>query len=126
MDAGIATEANIQYLKAEKYDYLCVTRSSIKDYKADTTSRPVQIFDNKKQPIELLHVRIENDTDNYLWVKSQAKAKKENGMHELFSQRFEEGLRGIQKGITSKGGTKKTIKVWERIGRLKEQYATVH
>ena len=126
MDAGIATEANIQYLKQENYDYLCVSRSNLKQYKADTDSRPVQIYDKKKQPIELLNVRVENDTDNYLWVKSEAKALKENGMYNQFSQRFEEGIRGIQNGISSKGGTKKTDKVWERIGRLKEKYASVH
>ena len=126
MDAGIATEENIQFLKKEKYDYLCVSRSNLKDYKADTGSHPVQILDKKKQPIELLHVRVENDTDNYLWVKSEAKALKENSMNDQFSQRFEEGLRGIQKGIDSKGGTKKTDKVWERIGRLKEKYSSTH
>lgn len=126
MDAGIATEENIQFLKQEKYDYLCVSRSNLKAYKADTSSRPVQIYDKKNQAIELLHVRVENDTDNYLWVKSEAKALKENSMNDQFSQRFEEGLRGIQKGITSKGGTKKTDKVWERIGRLKEKYSSTH
>ena len=126
MDAGIATEANIQYLKEEKYDYVCVSRSNLKQYKADTESRPVQIYDRKNQPIELLNVRVENDTDNYLWVKSEAKALKENSMYNQFAQRFEEGIRGIQNGICSKGGTKKTDKVWERIGRLKEKYATVH
>ena len=126
MDAGIATEENIKFLKEEKYDYLCVSRSNLKDYKADTDSRPVQIHDKKNQPIELLNVRVENDTDNYLWVKSEAKALKENSMNDQFSQRFEEGLRGIQKGITSKGGTKKTDKVWERIGRLKEKYSSTH
>ncbi len=126
MDAGIATEANIQYLKEEKYDYLCVSRSNIKKYKADTDSRPVQIYDKKKQPIELLNVRVENDTDNYLWVKSEAKAQKENSMYNQFAQRFEEGISGIQNGIASKGGTKQTDKVWERIGRLKEKYASVH
>jgi hypothetical protein len=126
MDAGIATEANIQFLKDKKYDYLCVSRSNLKDYKADTHSRPVQIYDKKKQPIELLNVRVENDSDNYLWVKSEAKAVKENSMYDQFSQRFEEGLRGIHNGIISKGGTKKTNKVWERIGRLKEKYASVH
>ena len=47
-------------------------------------------------------------------------------MNEQFSQRFEEGLRGIQKGIARKGGTKKTDKVWELIGRLKEKYASVN
>ncbi len=126
MDAGIATEANIQYLKEEKYDYVCVSRSNLKQYKADTDSRPVQIYDKKKQPIELLNVRIENDTDNYLWVKSEAKALKENSMYNQFAQRFEEGICGIQNGISSKGGTKKTDKVWERIGRLKEKYGSVH
>ena len=126
MDAGIATEANIQYLKEEKYDYVCVSRSNLKQYKADTDSRPVQIYDKKNQPIELLRVRVENDTDNYLWVKSEAKALKENSMYSQFAQRFEEGICGIQNGISSKGGTKKTDKVWERIGRLKEKYASVH
>jgi len=47
-------------------------------------------------------------------------------MYNQFAQRFEEGISGIQKGITSKGGTKQTDKVWERIGRLKEKYASVH
>ena len=126
MDAGIATELNIQYLKEEKYDYMCVSRSNLKKYKADVDSRPVQIYDKKKQPIELLNVRVENDTDNYLWVKSEAKAQKENSMYNQFAQRFEEGIGGIQKGIASKGGTKQTDKVWERIGRLKEKYASVH
>lgn len=45
---------------------------------------------------------------------------KENSMNDQFCQRFEEGLRAIQKGIASKGGIKKTDKVWERIGRLKK------
>ncbi len=66
MDAGIATESNIQYLKEEKYDYVFVSRSNLKQYKADTASGPVQIYDMKKQPVELLNVRVENDTDNYL------------------------------------------------------------
>ena len=104
----------------------CVTRSTLKDYLADESSVPAKLFNNKHQSIELLKVRKKNDNDNYLWVKSEAKALKENSMHKLFSDRFEEGLRGIQHGINSKGGTKKTDKVWERIGRLKEKYASVH
>jgi hypothetical protein len=47
-------------------------------------------------------------------------------MYNQFARRFEEGIRSIQNGISSKGGTKKTDKVWERIGRLKEKYASVH
>jgi hypothetical protein len=126
MDAGIATEANIDFLKEEGYPYLCVSRSNIKDYSIDADSMPVQIVDKKKQPIELLRVKVENESDNYLWVKSHFKSEKENSMHNQFAKRFEEGLHGIQNGIVSKGGIKKLEKVWERIGRLKEKYPSVH
>ena len=74
----------------------------------------------------MLHVRVENHTDNYLWVRSEAKVLKENSMNDQFSKRFEEGLRAIKNGISSKGGTKKTDKVWERMGRLKEKYSSTH
>jgi transposase len=86
----------------------------------------VRVYDKKNQPIELLNVRVENDTDNYLWVKSEAKAMKENGMFDQFSMRFEEGLRGIANSISKKNGTKKIDKVHERIGRLKEKYSSIH
>jgi hypothetical protein len=68
----------------------------------------------------------EEGTDNYLWVKSKAKALKENSMNGLLSQRFEEGIQGIIEGVNKKGGTKKFDKVWERIGRLKQKYPSVH
>lgn len=126
MDAGIATEDNLQMLKSKGYDYLCVSRSSLKEYHADTMAIPVQITDKRKQPIELLKVKTESGTDQYLWVRSQAKALKENSMTGLLSQRFEQGIKNIQEGIAKKSGTKKLNKVHERIGRLKQKYPSVH
>ena len=126
MDAGIATEDNIRFLKSRSYPYLCVSRSKIKDYKADNQSSPVIIADKKDQPIELKRVYVEADRDNYLWVKSHAKSEKEISMSNQFSQRFEQGLSAIENGIAKKGGTKKLDKVWERIGRLKEKYPSIH
>ncbi len=126
MDAGIATEDNILMLRQKGYDYVCVSRSNVKKYQADTTSQPVMITDKKKQPIEFLKVKVENDTDHYLWVKSQSKALKEAGMNGLWAQRFEEGLKTINDAIQCKSGTKKKDKVWERIGRLKQKYPSIH
>jgi len=128
MDAGIATEDNLKMLKAKQYDYLCVSRSNLKEYYADTASTPVKIKDKRNQPIELMKVKVgdPNDSDNYLWVKSKAKALKENSMNGLLSQRFEEGLQSIQEGIQKKGGTKNLKKVYERLGRLKQKYPSVH
>ncbi len=51
---------------------------------------------------------------------------KEDSMNGLLSQRFEQGIQGIQEGISKKGGTKKLNKVYERIGRLKQKYPSVH
>jgi len=126
MDAGIATDDNLKMLKNKGYEYLCVSRSSLKGYHADISATPVQICDKRKQPIELLKVKCNGDTDQYLWVRSQSKAMKENSMNGLLSQRFEEGIQSIQEGIVKKGGVKKLNKVYERIGRLKQKYPSVH
>ena len=126
MDAGIATDDNLAMLKDKGYDYLCVSRSSLKEYHADTSAKPVQITDKKDQPIELLKVSTNGNADQYLWVRSQAKSMKEKSMNGLLSQRFEEGIQNIQAGIVGKGGTKKLSKVYERVGRLKQKYPSVH
>lgn len=126
MDAGIATDDNIAMLKKREYDYMCVSRSNLKAFYADTNSAPVQIKDKKNQPIELLKVKTDKNNDHYLWVKSQTKALKENSMNGLLSQRFEEGIQNINDGILKKNGTKKLEKVHERIGRLKQKYPSVH
>lgn len=126
MDAGIATDDNIKMLGEKGYDYLCVARSNLKDYYADTNSIPVTIKDKKGQPLELLKVKCSKNNDHYLWVKSHAKALKENSMNGLLSQRFEEGIQNINAGINTKGGTKKLDKVHQRIGRLKQKYPSVH
>ena len=126
MDAGIATQDNIQLLRDKGYDYLCVSRSSVKDYQADVSCQPVLIKDKKDQPIELLKVKVDNEQDHYLWIKSKAKALKEHSMNGLWAQRFEEGLTQINNSIQKKSGTKKLEKVWERIGRLKQKYPSIH
>jgi len=126
MDAGIATDDNVKMLKNKGYDYLCVSRSNMKDYYADIGSRPVIIKDKRKQPIELLSIKATGDNDRYLWVKSHAKALKEDSMNGLLSQRFEEGIKNINAGTGKKGGIKKLDKVYERIGRLKQKYPSVH
>jgi hypothetical protein len=127
IDAGIATDENLKMLKKKHYDYMCVSRSSLKEYYADTNSVPVAIKDKREQPIELMKVKTDKqDGDNYLWVKSKAKAFKENSMNGLLSQRFEEGIQAIDQGINKKGGTKKLEKVHQRIGRLKQKYPSVH
>ena len=44
-------------------------------------------------------------------------------MENKFCLRFEEEMVNLSEGLTKKSTTKKTVKVWERIGRIKERYA---
>ena len=95
IDAGIATDDNLKLIKESGYDYLCVTRSSMKNYNIEAGATNVTVTDNKKQKITLCSVKSDRNTDNYLKVDSHAKALKERSMNDLFRSRFEEGLQKI-------------------------------
>lgn len=125
MDAGIATEDNLQMVKAKGYDYLCVTRSNLKKYKVEADVATVTVTDNKKQKIELCPVKSDRNTDYYLKVESHTKELKERSMNEQFRVRFEDGLQIIADSLTKKGGVKQADKVYERIGRLKGKYPSI-
>lgn len=126
MDAGIATEDNLKLLKDKGFDYMCVSRSGMKKYKVDASQQPVIVQDNKRQPIELRKATVEGSTDNWIEVYSATKALKESGMNGRFTQNFEQGLTQIKESLGKKGGVKKLDKVWERIGRLKQKYPSIH
>jgi len=122
IDAGIATSENLALLKEKHYDYVCVSRSSLKNY-TEAATEPVRVKDNRDREIELREVRVEDgDSEYYLKVDSPLKAVKESAMNNLFVQRFEEELKKIASGIHKKGCTKNYGKVCERIGRLKAKY----
>jgi transposase len=125
LDAGIATEENLELIKKKGYKYLCVCRARLKDYQT-VPDRPTVLLDTKsKQTIRLKSVVTSKNTDYYLEVKSPAKEKKEEGMKLQFEKRFEEELQKIHTSIHSKGGVKKLDKVHQRIGRAKEKYPSV-
>jgi transposase len=128
VDAGIATEENLKMLRDEHYDYICVSRKKLIDYSPVDGVEPVIIKDKLNQPIELLSVRPAKkgeDPDRYLWVRSQMKAVKEEGMKQQFSSRFEQQLEGIRESLFKKGGVKEVDKVNRRIGRAQQKYPSV-
>lgn len=125
MDAGIATEENLKMVKAKGFDYLCVTRSKLKQYQIEKSDTIKTVYDKKEQAISLHRIRVENESDYFLKIKSESKAVKEQAMHGQFKKRFEEGLEIIRLSLTKKSGIKKEQKVFERIGRLKQKYPSI-
>jgi len=124
IDAGISSQENLEMISAKGFEYLCVTRSKLTNYEIKTSDTVKTIHDKKGQPISLLRVTKEKDSDYYLKIKSEAKAMKERSMNLKFKKRFEDGLEIIKAAVTKKSGTKKEDKVHQRIGRLKQKYAS--
>ena len=125
IDAGIATDENLKMILDNGYDYLCVSRSSLKNYNIEAGATSVSVTDNRKQKIELCQVNSDRNTDYYLKVESHTKELKERSMNEQFRSRFEAGLQKIADSLAKKGGVKQEDKVYERIGRLKQKYPSI-
>lgn len=125
MDAGIATEENLQMIKDKGYHYLCVSRARLKDYQAVSGRLTVLLETKSKRHVRLKAVSNNSSTDYYLEVASEDKYETANSMRSQFEQRFELELQKIAQSIDRKGGTKKSTKVHERIGRARERYPSV-
>ena len=117
MDAGISTKENLDLIRQKGYNYLCVTRKALTDYKVKDGAKTVTVYDCKRRPIELQEVGADGG-DYYLRVKSPAKALKEQSMNRSFRKRFEDGMETVAASLTKKGGTKKYEAVLKRIAKL--------
>lgn len=122
IDAGIATEENLTLIKAKGYDYVCVSRSKIKDYKISSDGETKCLTTKDKHHITLQKVEKQGEVDYILKVKSTGKQAKERSMKSKFEDRFLEEINKIETSLTKKHGVKKATKVHQRIGRAIEKY----
>ena len=125
MDAGVATEENLELIKKKGYNYLCVSRTKMKDYTLSDDNKSVTVMDARRQKITLKEVKTEDDKDYYLEITSPSKAMTESSMNRVWRERFEMELQRINEGISKKGGTKTYEKVVERTGRAIQKYPSI-
>lgn len=122
IDAGIATEANLELLESKGYDYVCVSRKELKDFQAAEGTSPQIISTRNKQELTVQRVSTNKSADYYLRVKSPGKELKETAMKTQFETRFEEGLVKLKEGLTKKHSVKRADLIHQRIGRCREKY----
>jgi transposase len=126
LDAGIATEDNIEWLKGEAYRYIVVSRKKKTAIPADVSMVAVKQDDRDQSVLVEAGVCKNKDADELeLYCHSVEKEKKEEGIKNKFQQRFELELMKVRNALDLKNGTKRYDKVVERIGRLKERYRSV-
>ncbi len=126
---GIATEENRAGMRAEGYLYLVVARSPTRVFDPDAAMTTVSTA--SKGEVTVYRDRVDSqeadatpDSEVLLRCHSHAREKKETGLvthFTHFQDRFEEGLRALQEGL-SKPRTRKTLTYVQRtIGPLRER-----
>jgi transposase len=113
MDAGIATEANIQWLRTTGYGYLVVSRERPRQFNADAA---VALETAAQETVRCQKVVAEDGQEVRLYCHSPGREQKEQAMAERFASRFEAGLNALNEGLQRPRTEKCPDKIRERIG----------
>jgi transposase len=122
LDAGIATEKNIAWLREGGYRYLVVSRER---HKAFDPEQATLIHEDHGQCIRAQRVLDPDTGEVRLYCHSAAREDKERGIDGRFSARLEAELRYLAEGLDKPRRVKDYKKVLERLGRLRQRYARV-
>ena len=123
MDAGIATQENINWLTEHGYKYLVISRKRNQVIPESIESVVVKEDSQNKVTSYLVNNELTQETELYCHSKTmEAKGK---ALQNRFQQRFIDELQKLANGLSKKGCVKKYDKVHEKIGRLKEKYSKV-
>lgn len=122
LDAGIATEENIGWLRERGYGWICVsreTRPAPPEGEADLT-----LTTSARQEVQAW--RLEGDGEEVrLYAVSEAKRATDEAMLARQRARYEEALLHLHEGLTLPHRRKRYEKVLDTVGRLRERYRLV-
>lgn len=119
LDAGIASEDNLIWLKKEKYPFIVCSRRKKEKLPKDLTYETVR--ETKANTVKAARYINPVTQEIELYCYSTSKEKKEKEMQTFFQKRFEESLKKLSDGLEKKNGIKDYDKILEKIGRLKEK-----
>lgn len=120
MDAGIATEENLQRLGEGGYRYIVVNRGKA-PFEIEFDRMQV-ITEDAKTGTKIEVKRSEHDGEVYLLVRSERRRLKEEAMMSRVEQLLVDRLKHFKAGLGKKHRIRRYSKVVEAIGRLKERY----
>lgn len=116
MDRGIATEANLAWLRQVGYRYLVVSRERARNMPQGETSVATAGGD----PVRVEKVLDEAAGEVRLYCHSPGRELKEAGINQRFCERFEAGLKKLADGLARARGVRRPELIHERIGKLKQ------
>jgi hypothetical protein len=119
MDAGIATEENVTWLKASGYEYVVVSRK--RKWAMPEEQEKIILKEEKNQLVQAVMTKNEETDELELYCHSHLKAEKSQYMISKSAFRYETALKKLSDGLYKNGCAKKYKKVLEMLGRLKEK-----
>lgn len=120
IDAGIATEENLKWLKENHYHYIAVNRGKTPFEKEFSGMEVIKEDVSKGVKIEVK--RFIRKQEAYLLCRSEKKVHKERSMRTRVEQLFTERLEYYREGLNVPHRTKRYGKAVELVGKLKEKY----
>ena len=119
MDAGIATEANLTWLRANGYHYVVVSRLRERQFDAALATEVQSAGDVKIK----IHRVIDDQGHALLYCHSPAREQKDRAIDATKAAGFEAVLLKLQAGLSKPRGTTDVAKIMERLGRAKQRYS---
>lgn len=119
MDAGIATEDNITWLREHGYRYLVVSRERHRQF---DLAQSIGLTTASGDTVQCQKVLSEDEQEVRLYCHSPGREQKEQAMTQRFSTRFETALNKLAEGLQRAKTEKRIDKLWQRIGRLQAQH----
>ena len=122
MDAGIATEANLAWLKQHGYQYLVVSRKQTRQF---DPALATEVQTAGEDTIQVQRVLDQTTGEVLLYCHSPARAAKDQAIDSQKATGFEAAPQKLAAGLSKPRGTKNPAKIQERIGRAKQKYPRV-
>jgi len=115
-DRGVASEANLEFLRDRKARYLVGTpKSRLKRFEKELIDKE---WKKVREGIEVKLVPSPDGKETFVLCRSRDRRAKEKGMHERFASRIKTGLVAIQKGLRRAKTPRDRNKIERRIGRI--------
>ena len=111
MDAGIATQANIDSLIAGGYRYLVVSRERSRQF---DPSQTVGLTTASGDTVHYQKVLSEDGKEARLYCHSETRGLKEQAMTQIFGIRFETALNNLAAGLQRPRTEKRPDKLWHQ------------
>ena len=128
MDAGIASQDNIDFLIDEGYEYLVVSRKRDKQFD-ESKANIVKVDKDNNAIVRAQKVEIKNDAGEVqeieLYCHSKPREAKENSMQDRVQTKFVEALEYLKDGLTKIKRMKKYDKVLQKVGSIKSDNSTI-